>query len=71
MMHFMVKKRIFPDIILLQARLTGKWRFPPRVNTAREKRTPKSMIVDGVVPRDRRRTKLCSRTNMRRIPCVR
>lgn len=69
--YLLVKKMVFPRIRLLQTRLIGKSRLVPRVNTAREKRTPKSMNADGVVPEDRRRTALCSRTNTRRITCVR
>jgi len=70
-MHLLVKKRVRPDIGLMRDNMTGKWRLPPRVSIAREKMTPKSMDVDGVVPRYRKRTTLRSRTNIRRIPCVR
>lgn len=70
-MHMLVKKRVFPDIGLLQAIMTGKWMLPPRVSTTREKRTPKRMVVDGVVPRDIRRTTLHNRANLRGITRVR
>lgn len=47
--------------------MTGKWMFPPGVSTTREKRILKSMVVDGVVPRDRRRTTLHNMVKIRGI----
>jgi len=70
-MHLLVRERVHSNIRMLQANMTGKWMLAPGVSNTREKRTPKSMVIDGVVPKDRIRTTLRNRTNIRGITHVR